>query len=304
MATQEQPSRRITGQLVKSLVEEAKDHRRLCLLLGAGVSAAIAELPTWRHLVNELADLAIEVGNDRGVAARRIVEDLAQSTDPAAPLRAATDLKRLLQESQGGSNYYHAWLNRTFGSPRVRQPARLLATLQKIHEADRHIRFATTNYDTIVDRSLGMETSTWRDVAGHNYRRYFTERGNILFHAHGVYYDPATIVFAFDDYRYQQGANDNGIRPEPLERLLDEFTVLFVGCGGTLIDPHFARVFGGLQANERPQHVLFHRQTETPTLPPNSRILPFPYRDHADLPQALERVLLDSPPGANFPHAT
>lgn len=187
----------------------------------------------------------------------------------------------------------------TFDELQVNSENPLLQALASVHRQSPHVRFATTNYDDIVDRALGMVTRTWKDDT---FRDYLVNNRNIMFHAHGVYTTPNTIVFDHGDYRYLEGYNDGARRPrrEPLETLLDEYNVVFVGCGGTLTDPHFSKIFSSLEASERAQHVYFHRQGERVTLPKGSRVLSYSYRDHPDLPQLLSNFLLDvdNPPGA------
>jgi hypothetical protein len=78
-----------------------------------------------------------------------------------------------------------------------------------------------------------------------------------LFHIQGTYSHPASVVFSCNDYSPLAGQQINAPVIEPLQRLLQNYTVLFIGCGETTTDQQFSEVFKSLRSDSaRSRHAL------------------------------------------------
>jgi hypothetical protein len=98
----------------------------------------------------------------------------------------------------------------------------------------------TTNYDDVLEIGLAAsktsistaltQLSHQSDVA-----RAWIPAGSHIYHLHGYYDDPPSIIFAPSEY-------DSIAQDDLLRDILQNNTVIFIGCGGTLTDRHFLRL--------------------------------------------------------------
>ena len=190
------------------------------VVCGAGVSvqASGGKAPGWKKLIETGLVEARKVSADTPwvEAARAYLK----STNTDDWLNAADIVQEKLEGPDGGP--YKAFLKRQFGSLTASEPT-ILENLKRLTGPKN--RFATTNYDDILRKSLSFDPIPWNrpDAVASCLKG---ERNGVL-HLHGHWEDPTSVVFSRRDYdRIQQ-------RPEAqfLQQLAaHNFTLLFVGC--------------------------------------------------------------------------
>jgi hypothetical protein len=186
-----------TGRWSAGKIETAIRGSKLCILTGAGVSTAIANLPGWNELLQSALDLAHEqrIDDDDIESARR--------TLIRKPFLAGGQLRGLL--SADDNHWFATWLSTIFHRPRVDTHNILLNALVRIHQAHPSIRFATTNYDTILDQHLKLGNLNWCDDVRDVDDFFGPEQSRHLLHIHGTYNKPSTVVFSAEDYARLEG---------------------------------------------------------------------------------------------------
>jgi hypothetical protein len=98
--------------------------------------------------------------------------------------------------------------------------------------ADLGLRMATTNYDTLIEESIGQRPVTtlheWMKSVG-------DAKSKAIFHIHGIYTEPEYVVWSRSDYK---NLLTDKLR-QYFQNRLAEGGLIFIGCGGTLDDPNF-----------------------------------------------------------------
>lgn len=92
----------------------------------------------------------------------------------------------------------------------------------------------TTNYDSLLEESLGFSSSTWQDVAAA--QRVIRGASADVLHLHGMWKTPASIIFGSTSYGQLLGNSS----AQAIEQILaGNNTLIFIGCGDGLADPNF-----------------------------------------------------------------
>ena len=263
---------------VLSSIKHAKESSKLCIVLGAGIAKAVAGLPLWTELMQSFIDFA----KSKGIAVDTVqAADLVLSSQPTL---AASLLKKPLSDR---STEFRQWLEDTFGNPIVNDQHPVLEVLREIRGDNDLIKFATTNYDLVLEKPLGLTRLNWT-ADPEDVEAWFRKPENLL-HIHGIYDRIKSVIFSSDDYsRLPVTGTDQ------LPRLLRECVVLFVGCGDTTTDPHFTTAFSELPDDASNSHVLLYRRdpTDTRRAPTHSHITYYPYDKFEALPEVLRSLVL------------
>lgn len=194
------------------------------LILGAGIAKAIAPAaPTWTEAIERAQLIAAQhAPADLGMEQPR-----SQTPVPVGPTRRMVALADQAAKGLGPRNG-HLWrefLINTFGALRPSE----WTTIDAIGSLG--LRMATTNYDTLIERSLGLKSVTPTGLLANADRR---RRAQEVIHLHGIFSDPESVVWTRKDYR-RLSARRLGIY---LQQSISANGLIFIGCGGTLDDPN------------------------------------------------------------------
>jgi len=137
-----------------------------------------------------------------------------------------------------------AWLKDGVGKLETKNPDLLDAI------KDLQCRVATTNYDELLRNHLGATAVTWLD-ANSVAEVLSEERKRLIWHIHGVWYEPKSVIFSASDYA-RVGASAPAQFLQQHVAFAD--TIIFIGCSndgladqniGKLLD-WFSGMWGGL----------------------------------------------------------
>jgi tetratricopeptide (TPR) repeat protein len=199
-------------------------------VIGAGVSASLADLPPWKDLIRE-ALAYVEATNAVDAArthnARRLVEE-------DKLVEAASFVAAALGAPKGD---FTGWLDQVFSSPKLKH-RHLLDAIFRLKAP----LLLTTNYDRLLSdfAPAPIQTVTWKRP-DKMLRALRTRDGKRwLFHLHGVYDEPESVIFGTLDY--DTLVQDEGYR-FVLQTLWTQRTLLFIGCSFEgITDPDFGRM--------------------------------------------------------------
>jgi hypothetical protein len=168
-------------------------------------------------------------------------------------IAAAEIISRRLQER--GMGIFRGWLKETVGQLLVTEDA-ILRTLDALPGV-----LATLNYDGLIEKSSGRQAITWReaDKTQEVLRREIT---NAVLHLHGWFNEPESVVLGLSSY---SSVKDHPHAKAVLELFTLDRTLLFVGCGDTVLDPNFTRLieWGKEALNDVvPRHFVLCRTAE------------------------------------------
>ena len=129
---------------------------------------------------------------------------------------------------------------------------------------------ATLNYDNLIEDATGRRAVTWlkaddvQDVLTRN-------RTDAVLHLHGWFKEPESVVLGLSSYL---AVKDHPHAKAVLNLFTIDRTLLFVGCGDTVLDPNFTRLIEwGKEAlkDVTPRHYLLCRTSEVGALPEQAR---------------------------------
>ena len=106
------------------------------------------------------------------------------------------------------------------------------------------IPIATLNYDTLVEKSVGLQAIDFVDID--SVMRWTRKEVEGVLHLHGVWTNPANCVFGIRDYH---SALSDETRSQVQRSLSSLNRLLFIGCGDTFIDPNFSALVSWLRQN-------------------------------------------------------
>jgi len=180
-----------------------------------------------------------------------------------------------------GSETYPRWVEETIGTLTVKDPSLITAI------GSLNLPILTTNYDTLIEKVLGLELATW-DQAEFCSQIMKGKRKGVL-HVHGCWKHGASMIL--DLSTYHQILADDFI--QTLMRSMEYHQpIIFVGFGSGMDDPHFQAFLNwakGRFLNPQTEHYILVRSNEVPKGLPDS-IIPIVYGDtYADLPLFLEQ---------------
>lgn len=203
---------------------------RAVVVVGAGVSKAVARVPDWLGAVASAISHIERIGIATADDVADLRTELAAAGTPGALIACAERVRSLLTGDSRHSGEFAAWLQRTFDVPRP-QDAALLRAIIGLPAA----LFATTNYDKLLSQARGgLEAVSWREP---HRLQLVLEQGNRVVHLHGEWDDPDSVVFGTTDYGrvVANPAYQTFLRALWLER-----TLVFVGTSfDGLRDPDF-----------------------------------------------------------------
>lgn len=286
-------------------LREAIESGRAVIVIGSGISIAATDddpLATWTVLLLSATDACLQrTGVHLTENWESETRNLIRQGTAASLVAAATRVSAVLDPSSGA---WSAWLAETIGRLSVRN-AGAIETLLRLN-----LPLMTTNYDHLLETVSGKEAISWRDL-GKVFEFVHGSR-DAVFHVHGHYDDPKSVVFGTDSYA--------GVISVPdiqhiLRALATTHVLVFVGVGvdGGLADPNFSALLGWMNQflRESPQeHFLLVRSKDVElarnTLPRDARIRPIAFgSEHTELPGFLLGLpQAPAPPPRRFARST
>jgi predicted ATPase len=196
-------------------------------VVGAGVSLGAAGLPTWPRLIEH----ALNHVEQTGLGDRSEVGEARRLLASEKLVEAAGLAREALGAPRGE---FPTWLDKVFGSPEVRDRS----VLDAIYALGTRL-IATTNYDRLLSGGdRWVRTATWQEPD--RMLRAIRDIDPYVFHLHGVYDDPASVIFGFPDYEKLMSAE---AYKSVVQSLWISKTLVFVGCSfDGLQDPDFLRL--------------------------------------------------------------
>jgi hypothetical protein len=239
-------------------LRRAIQNKTLVPFVGAGVSVACADLPTWSGLLQAGVDYLNANAQRLGIPSKEIgpLRSLARAGDNMTGLSKLQKLLAKGESEHWKSEEYAAWLESLFGNPVMGNSA-LLERIDGLHPRV----IATTNYDLLLERHLENfdQSVTWERPQD---LRALLRAGRGVAHLHGRYDRPGSIVLSDSDY---QRIIDNRDAFRVSQSLFEVGILLFIGVshdGAT--DPHltkilenFAQLSDSIRGEDNP-HVLLH----------------------------------------------
>lgn len=118
------------------------------------------------------------------------LEQVLALGDVSSLLATAQMVTDWMDGREGGP--YHEFLYHSFHNLRVTDADVLHAI------ADLKVPVATTNYDNLIEESLGWDRATWID--SHRLQRVFRQREHVVAHLHGHWEDSRSVILGIRSY--------------------------------------------------------------------------------------------------------
>jgi tetratricopeptide (TPR) repeat protein len=263
---------------VQSELRKVIESKEACLVLGAGVSKATCpneSAVTWPGLIKNGIEYLSDVDPGGSGRHQAMFDHLSTDlTDPSNFLILGEYIETQINKKGGG---FGRWLSSQFENLKIEEK-----TLVKAIDA-LNLPIITTNYDGIIEQITLRSRCTLKNVqefvgelrnANENNRRS-------VFHIHGYYSEPETIIFGSSSY--QRLLKDDFL--QNFERSISVFKALvFVGTGSGIADPHFEGLLDWASRNPAITHSVFLLTTDTasPAIPKS--VVPVRYgADYANL---------------------
>lgn len=275
-------------QIPTELVSALRDDRVL-IIVGCGVSRAVSggREALWSDLLRSGLEQIKEIHRGKLPSDwRDYWEERLRSESIEAYLDAAEEIVKKLNGPSEGE--YRRWLRETVGSLRPKDPEIIRSLLQL------GSRISTTNYDSLLELVAGSAPVTWTDGA----RIVGILRGEQMgiIHWHGWWNDPPSVVLTRSQYEQVARRYDTENALHAARTLL---TLLFVGFGAGLDDPHFKSLWEWARRSRGAEHEARHyvlvREQDAVRWPPDrmldDRLFPVVYgAAYEDLPAFLGRL--------------
>jgi ATP-dependent RNA helicase HelY len=222
-------------------IEEVRDaaaNERLALICGAGISSALSgdgAQSTWIGLIKSAFDYLGSLGEGNHAEADDLNKIIQTGPSPQMLVACAEWVKGKFQGLPAGE--YKSWLQRTVGSLTLQADV-----LSRTFAGGAPL--LTTNYDFLLEELTGREPLTWTEVD--RIEDYHSKPGDFVFHLHGHYRDPRSVIFGGSDYGRLESAKQSVRLLEPLAH---SHTYLLAGFGAGLDDPNFMNFLAWFRDN-------------------------------------------------------
>jgi hypothetical protein len=209
----------------------------MVVVVGSGVSVAACgnqevdghKVATWSGLLEHGVDRLIAIGaadeDEEGVLLRGLI----RSGKPDLMVNAAETITARLQGRSEGT--FRGWLEKTIGALQLQD----ITLLQQIATLPGLV--ATLNYDHLLEKVTGRSAITWQEANA--VQEALRGSREAILHLHGEYQTPESVVLGLASY--------NKVKDDPharatLQSIALSKTLLFVGCGDTVLDPNFQQL--------------------------------------------------------------
>lgn len=210
-------------------LQDAAARGALVPFVGAGVSMASANLPSWPQLVDNWIDY-LRVNKGALNLTSKEIKNLTALRKVGTP-GAFEPLRTCILRSP---HHYAYFLNAQFGRPTVSDP-QLLRSLASLGAK----LIVTTNYDHLLDALVSPDAlkPTWKEPT--EMLRVLRSRNGVI-HLHGRYDDPDSVVLTPTEYA---GLPFQSAPTRVASSLFDSAILLFIGTSlDGVTDPHLGKI--------------------------------------------------------------
>jgi hypothetical protein len=252
---------------------------QVVVVVGSGVSVAACgqqlveghKVASWTGLLEHGVDRLSAIGAAEGD--EEVLLGLIRRGKADLMINAAeTITDRLKRRSEGT---FRSWLADTIGQLKL-QDSNLLREVAALPGV-----VATLNYDHLLEQATSLPPITWQEADA--VQEVLRGNRKAILHLHGEYRRPESVVLGLASY---QKAKDDPHAKAILQCFTLDKTLLFVGCGDTVLDPNFQQLIAwGTEAlhDVVPRHRLLCRASELAavqqTLTPAPWLQPIAYGD-------------------------
>jgi hypothetical protein len=231
---------------------------QLVVVVGSGVSVAACgnqevdghKVATWTGLLEHGVDRLIAIGAADG--GEEMLRNMIRSRKTDFMISAAGMITERFKARSEGT--YRSWLETIIGILQL-QDATLLQQIANLPGL-----VATLNYDHLLEESTGRRAITWQDANA--VQEALRAPREAILHLHGEYRKPESVVLGVESY---QKVKDDPHGKAIMQCLTLSKTLLFVGCGDTVLDPNLQQLITwGKEALQDvvPRHRLLCRASE------------------------------------------
>lgn len=265
-------------------------------MLGTGFSSAVAADPTGASWIG-LLRAGVDYLRENQIATDPILANISSDIELGVA-RGGTYLLTAgekIADSMGRSSAIHfgKFLDSTIGKLKAdRDKSELGLAVQALG-----IPVLTTNYDNLYEQIAGNPHCTWRD--SRTFHDAIAGESNEVVHLHGLWKDPDSVILTVSDYeRIVRDVNTTALR----QAVGVLKSIVFIGYGAGLDDPHFTQLWKWLTPLLRDGivHYVLVREAELETLAKavmDKPIIAVAYgSDYADLPGFIRSL---APEGTN-----
>jgi HEAT repeat protein len=245
--------------LIKKLKEDIASGR-VVTIAGTGVSVAACgnqeiegfRIATWTGLLLHGVKHLTDIGAANAKTAC-LLKMQVESGETDLIITAAETISQRMKGKSDGT--FRGWLKDTIGGLTIQDRAVVdaLAALPGV--------LATLNYDNLLEVASGRHAITWLKTDGVQDVLARVD-GDAVLHLHGWYQEPESIVLGLGSYL---AVKDHPHAKAVLDLFAISHTLLFVGCGDTVLDPNFSRLveWGKEALNDvAPRHYLLCRTSD------------------------------------------
>ena len=230
----------------------------MVVVVGSGVSVAACgqqlveghKVATWTGLLEHGVDRLSAIGAAEGD--EEVLLGLIRRGKADLMINAAeTITDRLKRRSEGT---FRAWLADTIGQLKI-QDSTLLREVAALPGV-----VATLNYDHLLEQATSLTPITWQESDA--VQEVLRGNREAILHLHGEYRRPESVVLGLASY---QKVKEDPHAKAILQCFTLDKTLLFVGCGDTVLDPNFQQLIAwGTEAlkDVGPRHRLLCRTSE------------------------------------------
>ncbi|SKU29000.1 Uncharacterised protein [Mycobacteroides abscessus subsp. massiliense] len=223
---------------VDDISEKIASGRDVVIILGTGFSSAVADDPTnasWPGLLSAGVEYLETNGLFSNPVLRASIEsdiEIGTSIDGSFLLSAGQKIASLM--NRDASPHFAAFLRDTIGRLKVGHGKELLGEVI----ADLNVPVITTNYDLLFEEISNRPSATWLDAR--RFRSAITSQTADVVHLHGVWDNPQSVVLTPVDYETILHSSE----VEALRQAIGVLkTIIFIGYGAGLNDPHFTQLW-------------------------------------------------------------
>lgn len=231
------------SQYVIEQLRSAISQRKAIIVVGAGVSLSASENyreASWQGLLESGLRRCVDVGfPPPGKGWMETMTRLLRIGDLQDWLLIAEQISTRL--GAPSDKRFTNWIKDCFGAIELRD-TRLINAIY-----DLKCPIITTNYDDLIEKTTKMSTLTWKTKD--NIKKLL-ETGEGVFHIHGCYKDPETVILSYTDYKVYK----NDEYRDVLQKSLTMFnSLVFIGCGQGVNDPNISSLIEWVSKNMRDQ---------------------------------------------------
>ncbi|WP_178974101.1 SIR2 family NAD-dependent protein deacylase [Mycobacterium colombiense] len=257
------------------------------VMLGTGFSSAVSADPksaSWLGLLKAGVDYLRTNGlaTDAACASIEANIKLGETEDGTFLLAAGQVLSDLMHRDS--SPHFSSFLDATVGKLEVdKSKIGLAESIESLQ-----VPILTTNYDTLYEQAVTKPSATWRDTR--KFRSAILGESHEVVHLHGIWDNPETVILTSRDYERIIHDLDATALRQAVGVLR---TVVFIGYGAGLDDPHFEQLWKWLHPllPQGIKHYVLCLQKnlqDLATANADRAVIPVPYGDdYADLPNFI-----------------